>query len=324
MSTQKYFLELIEIHVKELEFPAEPKSLYNPAKFMMSLGGKRIRPLLTLMSYELFHQDVTKALPAALAIEVFHNFTLMHDDIMDNAEVRRGKPTVYKQWGMPTAILSGDVMLIKAYELLLKSSSTKTTEAFKLFNRTAALVCEGQQLDMDFESRNDIAAEDYLSMIRAKTAVLLGCAAQMGGLMAEASETEQQKLYEFGTQLGITFQLQDDYLDTFSTTEQFGKTIGGDILAGKKTYLLLKAMEHLNTEGKAKLQALISDSTLAPDDKIEEVKKLFIEAGVKELTQEKMNDSFELSMKSLNELEVSEELKKPLRELGEMLLVRAY
>ena len=234
--------ELIEAEAKQFKLPQKPASLYDPIAYILKLGGKRVRPILVLIGYSLYKNDPQRITQEALSVEVFHNFTLMHDDIMDNAHLRRGEPTVHEKWDQTTAILSGDAMLIKAYQLLEGLESEMLAKSFRLFNKCALEVCEGQQLDMDLESANDVSVEEYLEMIRLKTAVLVGYSLQFGGLLAGVSEAEQNRLHALGVSMGLAFQLMDDHLDTFGNVD-FGKQIGGDILANKKTFLLISALQ---------------------------------------------------------------------------------
>ncbi len=268
---QKSFLKYLESFTVD----REPKNLYNPVNYILELGGKRLRPILTLMAAEVFGETTENALDAALSIEVFHNFSLVHDDIMDDAPLRRGKQTVHEKWDLNTGILSGDAMLIMAYQLFENYDAETFQNLAKLFSKTALEVCEGQQYDIDFETREDVTIAEYLKMIECKTAVLVGAAMQMGAIVARASVEDQKAIYNFGRLLGIAFQLQDDYLDAFGNPETFGKQVGGDIIENKKTYLYLKTLELGTTDNGANLQAFMSQSNLSNADKVEKVKTLF-------------------------------------------------
>jgi geranylgeranyl diphosphate synthase type II len=282
--------------------------------YVLELGGKRIRPVLTLISADGYNNKSHEALSAAMSVEVFHNFTLLHDDIMDQAPIRRGKPTVHEKWDNNTAILSGDVMLIKAFQYLEEYKPETFKELTQVLSKTAVEVCEGQQYDMDFEKRKDVTLSEYLKMIELKTAVLLGAALQMGAIVAEASKLEQLKIYEFGVQLGLAFQMQDDFLDTFGSEETFGKKIGGDILENKKTWLYLKTLELADYEDKKELLTLYS-SNLHNSLKIEKVKNLFLKYQVNSLIQEKMMEYTLSTKRILSELSINSTQKIVLETL---------
>ncbi|MFG6685028.1 polyprenyl synthetase family protein [Mariniflexile sp. HNIBRBA6329] len=300
----------------------EPVSLYNPINYILQLGGKRLRPVLTLMTAEIFNMEYTKALDAALSIEVFHNFSLVHDDIMDDAPLRRGKETVHEKWNINTGILSGDAMLIMAYQLFEKYEPNTFQALAKLFSKTALEVCEGQQYDVDFETRNDVSVSEYLKMIEYKTAVLVGAAMKMGAIVASASEQDQDNIYEFGKNLGIAFQLQDDYLDAFGDPKTFGKQVGGDIIENKKTYLYIKALEFSNEENKAKLSKLFSETLHHNEQKIETVKAIFIESGSAEATKKAIEDFTNKAFSVLETMSISEEKKTVLKVFGSNLMNR--
>lgn len=285
-------LQELENHILNFEYGQSPIELYKPISYIMNLGGKRIRPLLTLMAYTLYKDDYEKILTPALAVEVFHNFTLMHDDIMDDAPLRRGKPTVHENWNANTAILSGDVMLVKAYDMLLKVSPEKLPNCLRLFNQTAAEVCEGQQHDMNFETVEDVSEHAYMEMIRQKTAVLLGFALEFGALLADASAIDSKKLYDFGVNIGIGFQLKDDLLDVYADQAKFGKQIGGDIIANKKTFLLIKARELAKGENKEKLNYWLNVKDFNKEEKVNAVTSIYNALGIKELTEAKMQEYF--------------------------------
>lgn len=295
----------LEQHIQQLDLKGNPPELYDPITYLMSLGGKRIRPLLTVLAYGLYKEDYQKVLTPAAAIEVFHNFTLMHDDIMDNAPLRRGKATVHEKWNENTAILSGDVMLVKAYELLLSIEPDKLKESIQLFSKTAAEVCEGQQLDMNFENRETVSEEEYLDMIRLKTAVLLGFALQLGAVLAGASKEDASHLYDFGVNIGIGFQLKDDLLDVYADKEKFGKQVGGDILANKKTYLLVKARQLATGKEKDTLQRWLDAETFDPEEKVKGVTAIYDKLEIKEKSMELMADYFEKGFNQLSNLKVN-------------------
>jgi geranylgeranyl diphosphate synthase, type II len=315
---QKRFLEYLQQFVKE----KDPKQLYQPINYILNLGGKRFRPVLTLMITEIFDVDYKKALNAALSVEVFHNFSLIHDDIMDEAPLRRGQETVHKKWDINTGILSGDAMLIMAYQLIENYEVNTFQSLAKLFSKTALQVCEGQQEDIDFETRNDVTIVEYLKMIEYKTAVLVGGAMQMGAIVANASKENQNKIYEFGKNLGIAFQLQDDYLDAFGNPETFGKQIGGDIIENKKTYLYLKALEFFDEEEKLQLQNLFRIQPKDNTDKIERVKQLFITSGSTKATKNAIEDYTQKAFSVLETLNISENKKIALKQFGEHLMNR--
>jgi geranylgeranyl diphosphate synthase type II len=302
----------------------EPVKLYEPIEYTLDMGGKRLRPVLVLHSYNLFSEEVSDAIPVALGIEVFHNFTLLHDDIMDNAGMRRGRPTVHKKYSENSAILSGDAMAFLAYEYLLESKAEQITEMARLFSKTAIEVCEGQQYDMDFEIRMDVTEAEYLEMIRLKTAVLLACSLKSGALLANASGEMTEQLYAFGMNLGMAFQLQDDMLDTYGNQETFGKKIGGDILANKKTFLLIKAFEMATEEQAAKLLEWTGKTGFNPDEKIREVKAIFNQIGVLEQIQKKIDHFYQQSRQILTEIKLPENRKEPLKKLSEKMLQRVY
>lgn len=320
--------ELFDLFLQELKKEREkidnasPNGLYKPVSYTLDMGGKRLRPLLVLLSSNLFSEKVEEALPVAIAIEVFHNFTLLHDDLMDNASVRRGKPTVHLKFNPNTAILSGDAMMILANEYLANSPAEKLPELLKLFSRTALEVCEGQQYDMDFESRMDVTVDEYIEMIRLKTAVLIAGALKLGAIIGNASEQQANLLYDFGINIGLAFQLQDDWLDVYGDPNVFGKKIGGDILSNKKTFLLLKAQEKLQGDKKAQLQSWITKETFLPEEKIEAVTLLYNNASVSEEAQKLMRRYHEEALKCLAKLEVEEANKKDLIEMADQVMSR--
>lgn len=315
---QEFVLEFLNAQQQE----REPKNLYEPIQYILGLGGKKMRPVLTLMSAEIFDADYAKALPAALAVEVFHNFSLVHDDIMDDAPLRRGNITVHEKWNINTGILSGDAMLILAYQYFEQYEPFIFRELAKLFSKTALEVCEGQQWDVDFETRSDVTIPEYLKMIEYKTAVLVAAAMKMGAIVAETSAENGDLIYDFGLNLGLAFQLQDDYLDAFGNPATFGKQIGGDIIENKKTYLYLKAIEFASAEEKAKLLQLFSVSLEENATKIEEVKTIFNATGATKATQQAIQDYTLMAFATLDKMNISSEKKSMLRSFGENLMNR--
>jgi geranylgeranyl diphosphate synthase type II len=315
---QEQFLVYLQKQTKA----KEPKNLYEPIDYILQLGGKRIRPVLTLMTAEIFDTDYKKALPAALAVEVFHNFSLVHDDIMDDAPLRRGKITVHEKWNINTGILSGDAMLILAYQNFEQYQPKIFRKLAKLFSKTALEVCEGQQYDVDFETRDDVTISEYLKMIKYKTAVLVAAAMKMGAIIAEASKEDAGLIYDFGLNLGLAFQLQDDYLDAFGDPETFGKQVGGDIIENKKTYLYLKAVEFSKPEEKEQLLHLFSIQPEDNLDKINAVKEIFNASGASEATQKAIQGFTLKAFKTLKKMNISKDKKAILKSFGENLMDR--
>ena len=309
-------------YLKERIVAKEPKNLYAPIDYILDLGGKRLRPVLVLMGVDAFGASYKKGLDAALAVEVFHNFTLLHDDIMDAAPLRRKQATVHEKWDVNTAILSGDAMMIMAYQLLETYEGAQFKQLLQLFSKTSLEVCEGQQYDMDFETRSDVTIPEYIEMIRLKTSVLVAAALKMGAIIAGAEEEAAQKIYDFGLNLGLAFQLQDDFLDAFGDPEAFGKQIGGDIIENKKTYLYLQALAHADAAQKEELSTLFSASTLKVDAKVARVKKLFVSIGSDVLTQKEIKSYTEKAFAVLESMEVTEDKKLALRLFGESLMTR--
>lgn len=301
-----------------------PRNLYEPIDYLLSLSGKRLRPVLVLMAYEAYAKNIEKAMPAAKAIEVFHNFTLMHDDIMDEAGVRRGSATVHEKWDVNTAILSGDAMLIQAYECLNDYDATLFQLLTKRLSKTALEVCEGQQFDVDFESRTDVTIEEYLEMIRLKTAVLVGCALQMGALVGGASDKDAHHLFHFGELLGIAFQLQDDYLDTFGDAATFGKRIGGDIVENKKTILVHLAYLNGSTEHRNSLQKWFTETSNGETEKIEAVTQIFKETGADTATLAHVNSYTQMAFDALEKVELSDNVKQRFIAFGNWLMQRTH
>ncbi len=309
-------------YLRKYSLEKDPQHLYVPIDYILGLGGKRLRPVLTLMASELFDQPHEKALDAALAIEMFHNFSLVHDDIMDDAPLRRGEQTVHEKWDINTGILSGDAMLILAYQLFENYEGEVFRELAKLFSKTAIEVCEGQQYDVDFETRDDVTIPEYLKMIEYKTAVLVGAALKMGAIIAGASEACQVSIYNYGRDLGIAFQLQDDYLDAFGDPETFGKQVGGDIIENKKTFLYLTALENSSKDDVQLLEHLFSIAPADPTEKITTVKQQFIDSGAAKATQSEIERYTQLAFKSLDAIDISDDKKQLLRDFGNGLMNR--
>ncbi len=314
--------EEIEKGIGELAFKREPFGLYEPIEYSMSLGGKRLRPVMCLAACSLFTDNYEKAMSAALAIEMFHNFTLLHDDVMDKADIRRNQPTVVAKWDANTAILSGDEMLIESYKLLAKTDCPAFSLVMSTFSETATEVCEGQQYDMDFETRDNVSLEEYMEMIRLKTAVLLGCAMKIGALIGGGNARDTEDLYEYSIDLGLAFQLQDDLLDTFGDEKTFGKAIGGDIMENKKTYLLISAMQMANTEQKEELTKWLGDANAPREQKVAAVKAIFEATGAKKATEAKMEQLYEKAMMTLREMDISAEGKRFFADFGDKLMKR--
>jgi geranylgeranyl diphosphate synthase type II len=300
----------------------EPKNLYEPIDYILQLGGKRIRPVLTLMAADIFSDDYKKALPAALAVEVFHNFTLVHDDIMDAAPLRRGKATVHEKWDLNTGILSGDAMLILAYKYFENYDAVTFQKLAKLFSKTALEVCDGQQLDVDFETRNDVTIDEYINMIRLKTSVLVAAALKMGAIVANTDDENADLIYDFGLNLGLAFQLQDDYLDTFGDPETFGKQIGGDIIENKKTFLYLKALEVADKEIVKKLNYYYRKKLNENTIKITEVTRIYLMNDIPFLMKEEIEMYTEKAFETLTKMTINEENKQKLKDFGLWLMKR--
>lgn len=314
--------ELIASEIASYKFGDHPSNLYEPIDYIMSLGGKRLRPALVMLGYQLSGNEPRQIVQQALAVEVFHNFTLMHDDIMDNAPLRRGMQTVHEKWNDTVAILSGDTMLVKAYELLSGVSSDILPRALKRFNQTAVEVCEGQQIDMDFESRSDATEEEYLEMIRLKTAVLLGYSLELGGMLAGMSEQQCHVLYSIGEQMGIGFQLMDDYLDVYADKEKFGKQVGGDIISNKKTYLLINALSEANSSQAEQLSKWLAASTFDADMKVKAVTAIYDEIGIPEKVKSKMNSYFDVALDKLSSVDGDENAKRIVEQFAIQLMKR--
>lgn len=322
MQSLAYYQGLIAEYFETLSLVKEPKNLYEPIQYILELGGKRIRPVLTLMATDVFEGDCKKALAAATAVEVFHNFSLVHDDIMDDAPLRRGHETVHEKWNINTGILSGDAMLILAYQHFEEYEPEIFRELAKLFSKTAIEVCEGQQYDVDFETRDDVTLDEYLKMIEYKTAVLVGAALKMGAIVAKTSTENAELIYDFGRNLGIAFQLQDDYLDAFGDPATFGKQVGGDIIENKKTYLYLKTIEFANEEVREQLLQLYSIQPADPSDKIDSIKNLFESTGAVEATRTAIESFTAKAFQCLDQLQISNEAKAVLHAFGLQLMGR--
>ncbi|QTD38755.1 polyprenyl synthetase family protein [Polaribacter batillariae] len=316
---QKEFLSYLE----SKEWIREPKNLYEPIDYILQLGGKRIRPMLTLMAADIFSGEFKKALPAALSVEVFHNFTLVHDDIMDAAPLRRGKATVHEKWNINTGILSGDAMLILAYQYFENYEPVVFQKLAKLFSKTALEVCDGQQLDVDFETRNDVAIDEYINMIRLKTSVLVAAALKMGAIVAETNDENANLIYDFGLNLGLAFQLQDDYLDTFGDPETFGKQIGGDIIENKKTYLYLKALEVSNNHDRGKLKYLYRKKLKENTVKIADVKRIFQLNDIPLLVKDQIENYTQKAFDTLAKMDIDATGKTNLKNFGLWLMNRS-
>lgn len=323
MKTINEISDIISSELSQIDWNKAPRGLYEPIGYVLSMGGKRIRPALTLMACNLFSNDVQPAVNSALGLEIFHNFTLLHDDIMDKADVRRGQPTVHKKWDDNTAILSGDVMQISAYQFMAQTPANQLKRSLDLFSRTAAEICEGQQYDVEFEHRDRVEAVEYLEMIRLKTAVLLGASLQIGAWIGGAGEEDAQLLYDFGINIGLAFQLKDDLLDVYGDAATFGKKIGGDILCNKKTYMLIHALEKAKGKDAEELQNWldVSDSKLS-EDKILAVTSLYNKLGVKQICEDKMQFFYSKAVANLEKVSVLENKKQELRNIADKLMFR--
>ena len=321
LTTQEYQEQFL-IYLEEKKVNKEPKNLYDPINYILELGGKRMRPVLTLMTAEIFDAKFKKALPAALAVEVFHNFSLIHDDIMDDAPLRRGKVTVHEKWDINTGILSGDAMLILAYQNFEQYQPKIFRKLAKLFSKTALEVCEGQQWDVDFEKRTDVSIPEYLQMIEYKTAVLVAAAMKMGAIIAETSKETANLIYDFGLNLGLAFQLQDDYLDAFGDPKTFGKQVGGDIIENKKTYLYLKAMEFASEAEQSELLQLFSIQPEDTTEKIKSAKAIFNSSGASQATQLAIQEYTLKAFETLDKIDLNKEKKAILKNFGENLMER--
>lgn len=317
-------LKLVNDYLVQLPYDRRPASLYEPIRYVLSMGGKRIRPVLMLLSYNLFMEDPETILMPACALETYHNYTLLHDDLMDNADLRRGHETVHKKWNANTAILSGDSMLVLAYQRMQQCSSDKMAEVLALFTETALEIGEGQEYDMAFEHRDDVSEEEYIEMIRLKTSVLLACALKIGAILAGASKEDADNLYRFGEQIGLAFQLQDDFLDVYGDTRVFGKAIGGDITSNKKTFMLINALNHANEEQRRQLESWIGATKFDRDEKVAAVTRLYNEIGIDRMAQDKIAYYFEQSRKYLQAVSVDESRKAELAAYAQRMMNRQY
>ena len=315
-------LEKITAALEDIKYPVRPEGLYEPIEYVLSMGGKRLRPTLVLLAYSLFKEDFESAMPVAIGLETYHNHTLLHDDLMDNADMRRGRQTVHKKWDANTAVLSGDTMLIMAFRMIMSCSCKRSAEVLDLFARTAQEICEGQQYDVNFETRNDVTEEEYIEMIRLKTSVFLGCAVKAGALVAEASEADADALYRFGEKVGLAFQLQDDYLDVYGYPAVFGKKIGGDILCGKKTYLLINAFRRADEATRARLLTLINDKAMDAQEKIAAVTAIYNQLGIAELTLQAIDRCYEQAKTEIQRLSIPESRWSTLWAYAESMLHR--
>jgi len=314
-------LNKIETALAAIPYPQQPEGLYEPIRYVLSMGGKRLRPTLTLMAYALYKEDTERALPTAIGLETYHNHTLLHDDLMDKADMRRGKPTVHKKWDENTAILSGDTMLIMAFQHILRTDCHRLPEVLNLAARTMQEICEGQQYDMNFESRSDVREEEYIEMIRLKTSVLLACALKAGALIADAPEEDCEQLYQFGEKIGLAFQLQDDYLDCYGDPTVFGKQIGGDICCAKKTFMLINAFNRANDAQKAELNRLLNEVD-EREEKVAGVLALYDELEIPTLCRERMETLYAEARRIFDSLPIDAERKQPLWNYAEKLLNR--
>lgn len=323
MKTADELLQLINRYLDSLPYDRKPASLYAPIKYVLFMGGKRIRPTLMLLAYNLFKDDPEKILSSACALETYHNYTLLHDDLMDNADVRRGQPTVHKKWNANLAVLSGDSMLVLAYQRMTECDS-HLAEVLRLFTETALEIGEGQQMDMEFETRNDVREEEYIEMIRLKTSVLLACAMKIGALLADAPADDADNLYRFGEKIGLAFQLQDDYLDVYGDPAVFGKAIGGDIVSNKKTYMLINAFNRADNAQRAELERWIRATDFDRQEKVKAVTGLYDEMGIDRLAQQKIAGYFNESKTYLDRVGVSDERKSELMRYAQRMMKRRY
>lgn len=315
-------LDKINEYIKNLPLEKEPRGLYEPIRYILSLGGKRIRPVLMMMAYELWRDDSESILPLAVALETFHNFTLLHDDVMDHADMRRGMPTVHKKWDENTAILSGDNMLVLAFKWMQQCPAERMPAVLDTFTTTAIEIDEGQQLDVDFEERDDVREEEYVEMIRLKTSVLLACAVKIGAIMSGAPQEDIDNLYKFGEAIGLSFQLQDDYLDVYGDPKVFGKAIGGDITSNKKTYMLINAVNKAEGADKTELMKWIDARDFDREEKVKAVTAIYDKLGIDRMAKEKMEQYYRQAIAYLDKVNVAEDKKKPLRDYADKMMKR--
>lgn len=324
MKTADEILKMVNEFLDHLSYDRKPESLYEPIKYVLSMGGKRIRPTLMLLAYNLYKENPEDILMNACALETYHNYTLLHDDLMDNADMRRGHLTVHKKWNDNTAILSGDSMLVLAFQRMMQCDTKHLKDILDLFTVTALEIGEGQQYDMEFETRNDVKEEEYIEMIRLKTSVLLACALKIGAILADASAEDADNLYKFGEQIGLAFQLQDDYLDVYGDSKVFGKEIGGDITSNKKTYMLINAFNKTNDAQREELTRWVSARDFDRNEKVDAVTRLYNEIGIDQLAQDKIAYYFAQSKKYLDAVNVPEEKKEELRKYAQKMMKRQY
>lgn len=324
MKTADEILKMVNEFLDHLSYDRKPESLYEPIKYVLSMGGKRIRPTLMLLAYNLYKENPEDILMNACALETYHNYTLLHDDLMDNADMRRGHLTVHKKWNDNTAILSGDSMLVLAFHRMMQCDANHLKDILDLFTVTALEIGEGQQYDMEFETRNDVKEEEYIEMIRLKTSVLLACALKIGAILADASAEDADNLYKFGEQIGLAFQLQDDYLDVYGDSKVFGKEIGGDITSNKKTYMLINAFNKANDAQRKELTRWVSARDFDRNEKVDAVTRLYNEIGIDQLAQDKIAYYFAQSKKFLDAVNVPEEKKEELRKYAQKMMKRQY
>ena len=324
MKTADELLTQVNAFLDALPYERTPKSLYEPIRYVLSMGGKRIRPVLMLLGYNLYKEDTDKILMNAIALETYHNYTLLHDDLMDQADLRRGHETVHKKWDSNTAILSGDSMLVLAYERMAQCDSRHLADVLRLFTTTALEIGEGQQYDMEFETRDDVREEEYIEMIRLKTSVLLACALKIGAILADAPAEDADSLYKFGEQIGLAFQLQDDYLDVYGDSKVFGKKIGGDITSNKKTFMLINAFSHADEAQRLELEKWVDAKSFDREEKIAAVTRLYNEIGIDKMAQDKIAYYFEQSKKYLDAVRVPAERKEELLKYAQRMMKRKY
>lgn len=324
MKTADELLTQVNAFLDALPYERTPKSLYEPIRYVLSMGGKRIRPVLMLLGYNLYKEDTDKILMNAIALETYHNYTLLHDDLMDQADLRRGHETVHKKWDANTAILSGDSMLVLAYERMAQCDSRHLADVLRLFTTTALEIGEGQQYDMEFETREDVREEEYIEMIRLKTSVLLACALKIGAILADVPADDADNLYKFGEQIGLAFQLQDDYLDVYGDSKVFGKKIGGDITSNKKTFMLINAFSHANEAQRQELEKWVNAKSFDREEKIAAVTRLYNEIGIDKMAQAKIAYYFEQSKKYLDAVQVPAERKEELQKYAQRMMKRKY
>ena len=315
-------LKMVNGALEGLVYDRKPATLYDPIKYVLSLGGKRVRPVLMLLAYNLYKEDPEKIMTQAIALETYHNFTLLHDDLMDNADMRRGHETVHRKWDPNQAILSGDTMLLQAFQRMGQCEADKLQQVIGVFTETTLEIDEGQQLDVEFETRNDVTEDEYVEMIRLKTSVLLACAVKIGAILAGASEEDQDNLYKFGEQIGLAFQLQDDLLDVYGDPKVFGKNIGGDITSNKKTYMLINAVNRANAQQREELTKWIEAKTFDRNEKVRAVTRLYDEIGIRALCEQKMEACYELGLQHLAKVSVSEERKATLKAYAAAMMKR--